>query len=190
MFTPSGRLYRGGSTYNIVHLDGTPRIEINGGKDFAAGALTYGLGEYKSQAGRKVMMAFPTGKVRSMEPQLKGIGLGTLMLKIAENNCLAAHKSIKPFEKLFIGGNTRYISALCLFLANGYKLTAESWRELSMSGISKKFPIEFREGNEAVLRKHLKVISKTDYLGGSFASVIVNFYKEMKKPNKLPAGFR
>lgn len=131
--------------------------------------------------------SFGSGGTREIEnKELLNTGIGTHMLKAAENECLLAHGRTKAKEPLVLAGSTRRLSTLRLFLANGYKLTRSAWGVLEKSGVLSRLGIKvkFEEGNEAELLNALKKRDLSKPITIREEDGVI-FYKEIKEPNKL-----
>lgn len=178
-----------GKDYVIEHNTGSVSVypERNRSEipDASFGYNVLGPAHYLSGEGAHARLAFASVETRVIrESDLLNLGLGSFMLKVAENDCLAAHSKLPHVSgPLFLAGNTRHVSVLRLFLANGYKLTPEAWDYLASPRDGKRFGVECREGNEPLLLEALRATGKESIN----ARGPIHFYKEMKELNELPS---
>lgn len=144
------------------------------------GLFDYSTKHYRNIEGKRMLFAFGIKQTRRFDAEVRGIGLGSLMLRIAENKIHGDYKKKYPKKALYLAGSTQLFSVLSLFLRNNYKLTEKSWNVLMKSEAGSK--LELKERNEKELLKQLKLNPK---LGSVGDKRFLFFYKEMKKPNKI-----
>lgn len=154
--------------------------------------FTYASHPYLKFEGKRVLFAFASSERRVIRDEdgiipnksIRGQGFGSVLLRLAENECYAKHSKAFPKEPLVLSGDTDTVSILRLFLRNGYSLLRNSWRRLAGSDIAPRLQLDFKEGNERELLKQLDALSKASDSDIELYESIY-FYREMKEPNEI-----